>query len=113
MSTLWKALTSTIGATITVGGFIAVMAWDLHRPPGIQVGAAAYVLAVQAYQHTGRHIAKRLVVCRYDPSCSDYSLEAVRRHGLVDGVRLTISRLSSCTGRVPLGTRDPVPPRLG
>ena len=46
--------------------------------------------------------------CRFHPSCADYSAEAVRTHGAVRGVALTLVRLSKCR---PLGRHgfDPVP----
>lgn len=34
--------------------------------------------------------------CIYYPSCSDYSRQALIRHGLVGGAYLTISRLLRC-----------------
>ena len=46
--------------------------------------------------------------CRYTPTCSEYGLEAVRKHGPFRGGWLTIGRLSSCH---PWGGSgyDPVP----
>jgi putative membrane protein insertion efficiency factor len=46
--------------------------------------------------------------CRFTPSCSEYALEAVRRHGTVRGTRLAIGRLRRCTPEHPEG-HDPVP----
>jgi len=50
--------------------------------------------------------------CRYLPSCSEYSLEALRVHGPVRGSWLTMRRLARCH---PWGGHgyDPVPPRNG
>lgn len=48
--------------------------------------------------------------CRYDPSCSEYALESLRRHGAVSGMRLTVRRLLRCRPPFPTGF-DPIPAR--
>jgi hypothetical protein len=47
--------------------------------------------------------------CRYLPSCSDYALEALRRHGARRGLGLALRRIGRCH---PWGGSgfDPVPP---
>jgi putative membrane protein insertion efficiency factor len=47
-------------------------------------------------------------VCRFHPSCSAYSLEALRRFGFIRGCYLTIRRLLRCHPWNP-GGFDPVP----
>ncbi len=49
--------------------------------------------------------------CRFHPSCADYSAEAIRAHGAIEGTKLTLIRLSKCR---PLGRHgfDPVPQSL-
>ena len=46
--------------------------------------------------------------CRHTPSCSDYCVDAIEKHGLLKGLALSISRLFRCR---PGGTSgyDPVP----
>jgi len=46
--------------------------------------------------------------CRFEPSCSQYALECIRRYGAGMGLRLTLSRLARCRPEYPCG-RDPVP----
>ena len=46
--------------------------------------------------------------CRFVPSCSDYAIEAIARHGTISGVSLACWRLARCN---PWGSSgyDPVP----
>lgn len=46
--------------------------------------------------------------CRYQPTCSEYAIEALRRYGAFKGSRLAIMRLLRCH---PWGGQgaDPVP----
>ncbi len=46
--------------------------------------------------------------CRFEPTCSAYSLQALQRHGAVAGTCLTIHRLSRCHPFC-LGGHDAVP----
>ena len=50
--------------------------------------------------------------CRFYPSCSSYSLEALQRHGAIVGSYLTLKRLLKCH---PFneGGIDPVPEKFG
>ena len=31
--------------------------------------------------------------CRYTPTCSEYALDAIKKHGPFEGVRLTLKRI--------------------
>lgn len=48
--------------------------------------------------------------CRFVPSCSEYAVEALRRHGAIKGGALTVWRLLRCQPFCH-GGYDPVPPR--
>lgn len=48
--------------------------------------------------------------CGFEPTCSNYAIEAIKVHGIVKGCWLTVKRLLKCH---PLcaGGYDPVPPK--
>ena len=46
--------------------------------------------------------------CRFAPSCSHYALQALDRHGLQQGLWLTLRRVLRCHPYHP-GGLDPVP----
>ncbi|HJT81942.1 MAG TPA: membrane protein insertion efficiency factor YidD [Chthoniobacterales bacterium] len=50
--------------------------------------------------------------CRFQPTCSQYCIEAVETHGLLMGLWLALKRLGRCHPWGGFG-HDPVPPRTG
>lgn len=47
--------------------------------------------------------------CRFEPSCSEYAMQAVELHGLVRGLWLALRRVGRCHPFAAHGI-DPVPP---
>jgi putative membrane protein insertion efficiency factor len=69
---------------------------------------AGLVLLVRGYQKLispliGPH-------CRFAPTCSQYAIEALARHGAVRGLGLAVRRILRCHPFAE-GGLDPVPPR--
>lgn len=67
---------------------------------------APFILLVRVYQIMISPYTP--ATCRYSPTCSQYTLEALKKHGILKGGRLSIKRICSCH---PWGGSgyDPVP----
>lgn len=90
--------------------FAAAAICDWSRPPRQQISVALYDrIVIGGYRLLLRPLSDRFVRCRFQPTCSQYSEDAMLVHGFPKGLWLTTSRLFRCMPWVPVGTRDPVP----
>jgi putative component of membrane protein insertase Oxa1/YidC/SpoIIIJ protein YidD len=109
MSTLQKRLKRPETYLFILSFIIALTVVDLWSKPENQITAKLYVGGVQLYQLLGRPLLEGHIKCRYKPSCSEYSIEAVRKYGIPKGFVMTVKRVNSCTTEVPMRTLDPLP----
>jgi putative membrane protein insertion efficiency factor len=61
----------------------------------------ALLIAIGAYKILISPLLPR--ACRFEPSCSVYAGEAIRRYGLARGIALAAKRLARCRPGVPGG----------
>jgi uncharacterized protein len=71
-----------------------------------RIAARLLLLAIDAYRVALSPLLGGF--CRYQPSCSVYAEEAIRRHGAREGGLLAVKRLARCHPFHP-GGYDPVP----
>lgn len=80
--------------------------WDKFVKACRRVAIFPFVALVRFYQLCISPLTP--AACRFTPTCSQYALEALRKHGLIKGLWLTVRRLARCH---PWGGSgyDPVP----
>ena len=108
MSALRRLITRPESYLVLVALVLVLVSVDASRSPKMQITARCYVSAVRVYQRFGRPLTKNIVRCRYNPTCSEYSIQAVQKYGFARGLVLTARRLASCRSTVKPGTLDPV-----
>jgi hypothetical protein len=97
---------------IAAVAFAAAAIFDWSRAPEKQVSVKAYErMVLGGYRRFVRPVSSKVVRCRFRPTCSAYSAEAVRTHGLPKGAWLSFKRVVRCNPWVSFGTDDPVPKR--
>jgi len=72
-----------------------------------RLAADAMIAAVRGYQIVFSPLFRGC--CRFEPSCSEYMIGALRVHGPAKGLLLGLGRLLRCRPFGPSGY-DPVPP---
>ncbi len=66
----------------------------------------AVLFVIRLYQLTISQLLP--AACRFEPTCSNYGYEAVRRYGVWKGGRMAVARIARCHPLNP-GGYDPVP----
>mgnify|MGYP006082881231 CR=1 FL=1 len=65
-----------------------------------------FIILIKIYQNLISPLTP--ATCRFEPTCSHYSIEALKKHGVFKGTKLMVIRIFSCH---PWGGSgyDPVP----
>ena len=65
--------------------------------------------ATLSYDHgyLGR-IFPNLRFCKFTPTCSQYTYDAIDKYGIFKGSRMGMNRIGRCNHKTPMGTFDPV-----
>ena len=86
MSPLRRSLKNPKTWLAFFGTLFLLTVLDTCRAPAHQVTGSVYVAGVRVYQKLGRPLLKDHVRCRYEPTCSEYSIQAVQTHGIRRGL---------------------------
>ncbi len=80
---------------------------DWLQPRQREVTTRVAIAVIEEYR---AHVSPRLtgrVFCRFEPTCSKYGLESVKKHGAMLGGAKTAWRILRCGPWTPAGTIDP------
>jgi putative membrane protein insertion efficiency factor len=94
---------ASAAALLCLVGF-ALLAADLSRPPREQLTSRTALSAIRWYKtHWSVHLGAQ---CRFTPTCSNYAITVIERHGFLVGGWRTARRIARCGPWTPVGTVD-------
>ena len=99
-------LWNTMGSKTAVDRNVVISA-DMRKGSWLNsLGRSLLIAPVRFYQYAISPFTP--ASCRHIPTCSEYTVQAIKRHGIVAGGALSASRIARCH---PWGTSgiDPVP----
>jgi len=84
------------------------LAFDFSRAPDDQWSAAVLLRTIDLYQATLSPLMPVMGVhCRFQPTCSHYGEESIRKYGALVGSARAAWRVVRCGPWTPAGTVDP------
>lgn len=63
-----------------------------------------FIFFIKLYQVTPLHCH---TMCRFNPTCSQYMIDAINKYGVIKGIKLGLKRLKKCHPKGDFGY-DPV-----
>jgi uncharacterized protein len=87
---------------------LALLVFDLSRPPSAQASARVLLGVIDLYQATFSRVNRNVGVrCRFTPTCSHYGEGAIRKYGALKGTGKAAWRILRCGPWTERGTVDP------
>jgi uncharacterized protein len=86
--------------------FLLFVTHEVLQPREREISTSAAVAVIEQYRaHVSPRLAGR-VYCRFQPTCSLYGLESVKKRGAVTGGARALWRILRCGPWTPAGTTD-------
>ncbi len=76
---------------------LTLLVVDATAPPHQQVSVRFALAGIWMYQHSFSLLLKNSKICKFQPTCSNYSRMALEKYGIVKGAELTGWRLLRCS----------------
>lgn len=92
---------------VTAVLILGTAAHDAAVPVPREISTRVAIRAIEGYRAIVSPLLRGRVACRFEPTCSVYGLESIRKHGALRGGWKAAARLSRCTTATPMGTLDP------
>jgi uncharacterized protein len=101
---------SLILRAFPVAALLLIASCGVHEAvvsTGDQYATRAAVFAIEQYRSHASPRMGNIIQCRFQPTCSAYGLESVKKHGGYRGAWKAFTRIARCNPLTPMGTSDP------
>lgn len=102
-----KLSVPSVVLSVLLGGVASWVIHDWSVPTARQFSTRSAVFAIEEYRRVVSPRIGNVVRCRFQPTCSAYGLETVRKYGGVRGGWRALKRVARCHPGTPMGTIDP------
>jgi putative membrane protein insertion efficiency factor len=76
---------------------VVLLVIDATAPPHQQVSVRFALAGIWMYQHSFSLLLKNSNMCKFQPTCSNYSKMALEKYGIAKGTAMTGMRLLRCS----------------
>ena len=94
---MWTRSSYKIFLRICAVLILTLLVVDASAPPHQQVSVRFALAGIWMYQHSFSLLFKNSKICKFHPTCSNYSHMALEKYGIAKGSALTGLRLLRCS----------------